>query len=768
MTRSLETIFIGLMLLWLTAAAAAQNVPHSAYVYPAGGKVGTTFQVVVGGQFLDGVYDARISGAGVQAKVIEHIKPLNPTQLLLLRDQLKELQDIKVAASGLMPPTTRPSTQPATQPTTRPKWTLDDETKLLEIRKKLATFIPRNKLTPALAETVTVEITIAPNAAPGWRELRLEMPNGLTNPLPFALGQYAEYSYKSAKSTPELRAGPRAKIVPPEPEMLTVTLPAIVNGQIMPGEVDRFRFKATKGQRVVLTVAARTLIPYISDAVPGWFQATVGVLDAKGNEVAYADDDRFNPDPVMCYEIPSDGEYTVELKDSLYRGREDFVYRITVGAIPYLTGANLLGTAVGTQANVTLKGWNLPTASLLFDAKTKTPGIYALSVTNADGLVSNCIPFAVDALPERSDQEPNDQIGAAQAVTLPAIINGTIAKPGDTDVFSCAGRAGDELVAEVLGRRLGSPLDSVLKITDVDGKVLALNDDHEDVGSGLTTHHADSYVRFKLPTDGVYYVHLADTQHKGGPGFPYRLRLSKVQPDFQLRVVPSALNVRGGASVPLTVYALRQDGFAGEITLGLKDAPAGYVLSGARIPAGQDQIKLTLKAPAAPTAEPLTLQLIGKAKCDTREIVQPALPADDMMQAFAYRHLVIAQEMLVAVSARRMAKNEVKILSPTPLVFQPGKSIVLQINVPTRTMLGDLELEMADPIEGISIQNVTSYRDSTQITLLCDASKAKPGTKGNLLINAVLHVTPGKDKPAGPQRRFPTGTLPAIPYEINP
>ncbi len=768
MTRPYGAIFVSLLLLLLVAAAPAQNIPHSAYVYPAGGRVGTTFQVVLGGQFLDGVYAARVSGAGVQAKVIEHIKPLNVTQQLLLRDQLKELQDQKAAASGLLPPSTRPTTQPATQPTTRPKWTTDDEAKLQKIRKKLATFIPRNKLTPALAETVTVEITIAANATPGWRELRLETPNGLTNPLPFALGQYAESTYKPAKSTPEPRIGPKPKNAAPEPEMMTVTLPAIVNGQIMPGEVDRFRFKATKGQRVVLAVAARSLIPYISDAVPGWFQATVGVLDAKGNEVAYADDDRFNPDPVMCYEIPSDGEYTVELKDSLFRGREDFVYRITVGAIPYLTGANLLGTATGTQANLVLKGWNLPNPNLVFDARTKTPGIYPITVTDTAGNISNRLTFAVDAGVERSEQEPNDLISSAQAVTLPLIVNGGIDKPGDTDIFSCAGHAGDEIVAEVMARRLGSPLDSVLKITDAEGKALALNDDHEDVGSGLTTHHADSYLRLKLPADGVYYIHVADTQHKGGPGYPYRLRISKPQPDFRLRVVPSALNVRGGASVPLTVYALRQDGFAGEIALTLPDAPAGYVLSGARIPAGQDQIKLTLKAPVTPTDEPLTLRLMGKAKLDGHEIAQLAVPADDMMQAFAYRHLVTAQEMLVAVSARRMAKNEMKILSATPLILHPGKTTQLQINVPTQILLGTVEFELADPVEGITIQQVASYRDGSQIILACDATKAKPGTKGNLILNAVFHMTPGKDKPPGPQRRFPTGTLPAIPYEINP
>ena len=46
----------------------------------------------------------------------------------------------------------------------------------------------------------------------------------------------------------------------------------MINGQIMPGDVDRFSFRARKGMRLVAIGAMRELIPYIADAVPGWFQ----------------------------------------------------------------------------------------------------------------------------------------------------------------------------------------------------------------------------------------------------------------------------------------------------------------------------------------------------------------------------------------------------------------------------------------------------------------------------------------------------------------
>ena len=140
---------------------------------------------------------------------------------------------------------------------------------------------------------------------------------------------------------------------------MEITLPAVVNGQILPGAVDRYRLSARKGQRLVVAAAARELIPYIADAVPGWFQATLALYDAQGKELAYVDDYRFHPDPVLYYVIPADGKYAIEIKDAIYRGREDFVYRITVGELPFMTSIFPLGGPAGQQATVEAKGWNL-------------------------------------------------------------------------------------------------------------------------------------------------------------------------------------------------------------------------------------------------------------------------------------------------------------------------------------------------------------------------------------------------------------------------
>jgi hypothetical protein len=547
---------------------------------------------------------------------------------------------------------------------------------------------------------------------------------------------------------------------------MNITLPATVNGQTLPGGVDRYRFQARKGMDLVVVAAARELIPYLPDAVPGWFQAALALYDAKGHELEHADHYLFHPDPVLHYEVPKDGEYAVEIRDSIYRGREDFVYRITVGELPYVTSIFPLGGPAGVPTTVELKGWNLPVTTL---TQTNTePGVYPLCVRKEDRL-SNRVPCAVDTLPECLEKEPNDSVAKAQRVTLPIIVNGHVDKPGDWDVFRFEGHAGDTIVAEVYARRLDSPLDSVLKLTDGSGKQLAFNDDHEDKGAGLNTHYADSYITATLPADGAFYVHLGDAQHQGGSEYAYRLRISSPRPDFALRVVPSSLSLRGGASVPLTVYALRRDGFTNEITLSLQAAPGGFKLTGGKVPANQDQVRLTLMAPPVPTEKPLRISLEGRAIIQGHAVVHPAVPAEDMMQAFAYRHLVPANELDVTVSGRFMNRMSLKILSTLPVRIPAGGTARVRVSAPGGAFANRLQLELSEPPEGIALGKVLPTSEGTEIELHSDAAKTKPGLSGNLIVNILAGQGPAaasKNKKQGNQRRAPVGTLPAIPFEI--
>ncbi len=721
--------------------------PRIGYVYPAGGRQGDTFQVTLGGQRLDGAANVHVSGAGVQAKVLEYTKPLTPNQANESRERLQELRNREKDAETLK--------------------------EMADIRAKLLAF--RNKAGPAIAETVTLQVTVAADAEPGKRELRLATPTGLSNPLVFCVGQLPEFREPAPKpgdAPGDLKGlkgpndGKPPRAAAPRPDV-PITLPAIVNGRIMPGEVDRYRFPARQGQRLVVAAGARDLIPYLADAVPGWFQATLTLYDAKGREVAYDDDYAFRPDPVLLYEVPADGDYVVAIRDAVYRGREDFVYRIALGELPFVTGVFPLGGKVGTQTAVEVTGWNLPPARLTQD--NRLPGIHPLAV-RAGELLSNREPFAVDTLPECLEKEPNNDPGHAQGVALPVIVNGRIDSPGDRDVFSFEGRAGDEIVAEVCARRLDSPLDSALKLTDAGGRQLAFNDDHEDKGSGLNTHHADSWLRAALPAGGTYYLHLGDAQQKGGPAYAYRVRVGPPQPDFALRVVPSSISVRPGATVPLTAYALRKDGFAGEIALALKDAPAGFALGGGRVPAGQDRIRFTLTAPPTPLKESLPLALEGQAALEGRQVVRPAVPAEDMMQAFAYRHLVPAEEMRVVVSGVAARGIGVRLPGDGPVRIPAGGTVRVAVGLPPGRFFDRIEVELSEPPDGITLREASPAGARSEIVIQSDAAKVKPGLRGNLIVSVfgtrtrpLPEKAPASPEKAPSEKTPPDGKAPAPP-----
>jgi hypothetical protein len=738
--------FVAIALSAALGAQQAANSPRVGYVYPAGAQQGSTVQVQIGGRFLDGAAGVLVSGRGVGARVVGVDKPLTGQQLTTLREKAQELQ------KRLPDPVARKE--------------------LADLRLRIGDSVRRNQ-NPVLSERVAVEITVARDAEPGARVIRLRTALGLSNPLVFVVGwipEVREIENKTGPADAELAVTlpvvANGRMIPGDVDRLQA--PARQAGQYMPGDADRYRFFARKGQELVVAASARELMPFLADAVPGWFQATLTLFDAGGRELAYADDYRFQPDPVLHYRIPSDGDYIVEVKDALFRGREDFVYRVTIGELPFVTSAFPLGGRAGAKTNVELTGWNLRSSRVTIDGKGRVSGIQALDTRGA-GPVVNALPFAVDTLVEGFDREPNDSPRASQQVRPPVVVNGRVARPGDWDVFSFTGRAGDTIVAEVLARRLSSPLDSVLELTDAAGRRLAFSDDHDDKGAGLMTHQADSLLEASLPANGTYFVRLGDGQGQGGPEYAYRLRISAPRPDFDLRVSPSSVNASGGATVPLTVTAVRRDGFTGDITVALKDAPGGFVLSGGIIPAGQDQVHMTVTAPPAVAREPVAVSLEGRAVIGGKAVVRQAVAAEDMMQAFASRHLVPADNLWFAVSGRGATRVSSRVLGVQPVRIPVGGSARVRASFPPAyRQFQNLELELSDPPGGVTLGDLRLSSDGAEFVFRADPGKIAAGQRGNLIVAISGERTPAAtaEQPSPTRRRVPLGTLPAISFEI--
>lgn len=264
--RVATVCFLGALFALIPAAWAQQNSPHLGYVYPAGCRQGTTCQVKVGGQFLVNVAAVYVSGDGIEVTVVDYNRPLNPQQMTQLREKLQELQ--------------------------KGPRNVETMQQMAEIRAQILTNMRKNQ-NPVLSESVTLQLVIAAGAGPGERELKLATPQGVSNPLVFCVGQLPESTEAPLKMSMEPQ-------VSPANAETNITLPATVNGQITPnflalprapatpgqqfapGDVDRYRFQARQGQQLVIAAAARELMPYLADAVPGWFSSHPGTIRCPG------------------------------------------------------------------------------------------------------------------------------------------------------------------------------------------------------------------------------------------------------------------------------------------------------------------------------------------------------------------------------------------------------------------------------------------------------------------------------------------------------
>jgi hypothetical protein len=367
------------------------------------------------------------------------------------------------------------------------------------------------------------------------------------------------------------------------------------------------------------------------------------------------------------------------------------------------------------------------------------------------------------------EREPNDTPKDAQPVTLPVIVNGRILEVGDWDVYRFTGKAGAVVVAEVTARRLDSPLDAGLELTDAAGRRIAFNDDREDKAAGLLTHHADAFVMATLPADGTYVVRLGDVQRHGGRAYAYRLRISAARPDFELRVAPSSINASGGANVPITITAIRKDGFAGDIALALKSPPDGFGLSGGLIPAGQDQIRVTVTAPPAATREPVSLRVEGRASIQGQAVSRAATPVDDRMQAFAYHHLVVADDLRVSVSGRGGTRVPARVLGSLPLKIPAGGAVRVRASLPPAYQTFEhVQFELSEPPNGLTLRDATVRGSDGEFVLQADATTLKAGLRGNLIvIVSGERASPATAQAPATRRRVQLGTLPAIAFEIN-
>ena len=488
----------------------------------------------------------------------------------------------------------------------------------------------RKKLTdqssPQLADRIKIEITIAPNVPCGLYDLRLQDSRGVSNMLPFEVASYPNV----------LEVGKSTLKKPNNVE----SLPAVLCGQVTPGGIDYFRFSGNKGDNIVASVKGRQLVPYIADAVPGWFQPIIKIVDSRGREIAYSDDYYHNVDPLIITTLPKDGDYTLMIHDAIYRGRQDFNYRIQLGVIPYVTGRYPAYGVVGKKVKQSLEGVNLDATTAT--VKVKKAGYNNLTYTNSTG-TSNGVSFYALPKGKKLIQSPED--GAL--LTMASAIADSLTSKDKIKRYKLYVTAKEPVFVELIGRRNGSRIDAVMRLRNEYGQVVAQVDDTEDPIQGLMTFHADPVLRYTPKVSGVMVLEVEDLHRGYGKDYHYLLQRHKQMPSFNAFVSPANISVPSGGTAAMRIDVegkLKRPAY-----LSIEGLPRGFTTSSLKLRGGRRwDVSITSPKGAQQGRYPISVKMNYESKDGNEQA--DVLAVDNMMQAFYYTHHIQAAELVVDVA----------------------------------------------------------------------------------------------------------------------
>jgi pre-peptidase len=318
--------------------------------------------------------------------------------------------------------------------------------------------------------------------------------------------------------------------------------------------------------------------------------------------------------------------------------------------------------------------------------------------------VAEPMRLAVSSLPEWVEKEPNDdRAHATRLPSIPAAVSGVIGWKGDVDVYAFRATAGQKLTFDLLGRRLGSRIDSFLRVTDGAGKELASNDDA--VGK-------DSRLEWSPPAAGDYFVEVSDIAGEGGENYGYRLEITPTPaPDFKLTVSPDAMNLGQGGTEVMTVRAERLNGFTGDIALRVEGLPQGVSASPGAIhipadPMGRESVQITLTAAPDAQRAGFPLRVVGSATVAGKPVERVAEPIEtyqppgeegDRQRPTVFQVAGVGELVPFTVS-----------VEPRQVSLAPGATATLQVKVTRRpdaeAAKGEVNLDVQNVPEGVEVK----------------------------------------------------------------
>jgi hypothetical protein len=304
-----------------------------------------------------------------------------------------------------------------------------------------------------------------------------------------------------------------------EPQLIEKNV--CVAGVLQNEDADYYRIAAKKGERLSVEIEGIRL-------GQAYFDPFLAILDAKRFEIASRDDTVLaKQDCFLTVLIPEDGEYTILVRESSYRGADNCRYRLQVGNFPRPSVAYPSGGKRGEQVKVQFLGDAVGPIERELLVPTDPALPQELEVKDEQGVTPSSVPFRSFPHGNVIETEPNDAFEAATVAELPLAFNGRMDKDGDVDVFKFAAKKDQVWEIECYGRRIGSGVDSVINLYNSDKGHLSGNDD---------ARGQDSYLRWQVPADGDYYLRVNDHLGQAGETYVYRIEMTPVAPSLKLGI----------------------------------------------------------------------------------------------------------------------------------------------------------------------------------------------------------------------------------------
>ena len=608
---------------------------------------------------------------------------------------------------------------------------------------------------PESGSEVSLHVTVDSNARLGPHPLRLVTPRGVSNPI--YLHVHAEPTISEAELAVQSGNLRRAQ---------KVAFPAIVNGSITrQGERDLYAFDAKRGEALAFQVILsreslkKGFRPQLRlyDPTGSWFDPHKLSVLAFHSEVIESDTPISSP---LIYRFRKAGRYLVELVSERHKGAPDYAYqlRIVSSAAPYRSYA-------GPTATVARSFMRRLTTDRLS---------YLWSRAVAPDEPSRSQSKSVNASVE---QEPNDDLDQAMQLTVPTLIEGAIAKPGDIDRFTFRVEPNQRLAFEIETWGVTPPhFNPRLEITDSVGRSLLTNIHRVNMPKSgrWDLKRLEAKIIQGFEQGGEYRLEVRDvTSRAGHPEYRYRLLIRPQVPHIgQLeiatlkrgfedqRIDPLRINLMPGEAKTLTVETYIEElasdvvegggtrrftSGAGELALIVEDLPPGVrAFPGGFVENTRDDDMQTVKAyHLLPDTHKATIVLEA----------DPDAPATRMPQVIR----VVARSLIQGRPGRRILGGGLPVMVAQPQPERPPEVVAGDASARTEEVVapGPTATRIAKDLDQppVRVPTDAAVKTDAQTPAKVRAVDVAPGQQAEVrslrLVPARLHLSG-----SGASRRF--------------